>query len=64
MQIGRLFVIGFFAAIIAGIVFVQAQALGKESGGAQTADIINAAGGSLSDLGSSLESGKQGSRSL
>lgn len=51
------FVFGFFGVIAAFIIFVRAGQLGGATGGKQTADIINAAGGSVASLASSLEGG-------
>lgn len=44
--------------MITAIVFVQAQKLGGTSGGDQVSKILKAAGGSLSSLTSSLETGQ------
>jgi len=45
-------------AVIAAIVFVQAGKLGGESGGSQTAKILQAAGGASSSLISAIETGQ------
>lgn len=58
----RYAVIGFFAAVIAGIVFVQAGSKGGSSaanGGEQAASIIYAAGSSVSQMVQSLETGSR-----
>lgn len=47
--------------MIVGIVFVQAAKLGGVSGGQQVSQILKAAGGSLSSLTSSLETGQYNS---
>ena len=57
MNIARIAVMGFFAAIIAVIVFVRAGAQGGRSGGQQSADILNAGGDSLAKIASGLEGG-------
>ena len=45
---------GFFGAIVAAIIFVKAGASGQ-TGGAQTAEIIKAAGSSTSGVATALE---------
>ena len=60
MKAAEIFFIGFFAVIAAAIVFVQAGSKGggaNQSGGTQASAIINALGGSLANVGSSLETG-------
>lgn len=54
-DIARWFVFGFFGAIIAVIVFVKAGNKGGQSGGQQTATIINAGGDAAAKLASGLE---------
>lgn len=51
------FILGFFGVAALGTIFVQAGKGGGESGGAQTAKILDAAGGGLGQLASSLETG-------
>lgn len=48
-------VIGFFVAIVAAIIFVQAGKAGGKSGGEQSADIINATGSALSNTAKGLQ---------
>lgn len=50
-------VIGFFVAVVAGIVFVQAGRQSGVSGGQQSAQIINAGGSAVSNVAAGLESG-------
>jgi hypothetical protein len=50
-------VLGFFGAIIAAIIFVKAGKGTGQSGGQQSAAIINATGSSLGQVASSLEGG-------
>lgn len=59
MKTAELFFVGFFAAVIAGIVFVQAGKSGGQNGGAQTANIIGALGGALTNVGAGLETGSR-----
>jgi hypothetical protein len=47
-------VLGFFAAVIASIVYVSAGAKGKMSGGQQTAAIVNAGGSATSNVAKAL----------
>ena len=57
MKAAEIFFIGFFAVIAAAIVFVQAGRQTNTSGGAQASNIISSLGGSLANVGSSLETG-------
>lgn len=50
--------IGFFVAVIAGIIFVQAVRQGGTSGGAQSAQIIKAGGSAITSVAAGLESGQ------
>ena len=54
-DIARWAVFGFFAAIIAAIVFVKAGSKGGQSGGQQTATVLQAGGGALAQVASGLE---------
>ena len=56
-ETAQYFFAGFFAVLALGIVFVQAGKSGGLNGGAQTANIISSAGGSLSSVAKSLETG-------
>lgn len=47
--------VGFFGVIALAIVFVKAGKGGGKSGGEQSAMIIKAGGGAISDVASSLE---------
>lgn len=47
--------IGFFGVIALGIVFVKAGKAGGQSGGQQSAAIIQASGNAIANVGSSLE---------
>ena len=48
-------------AVIAAIIFVQAGRFSGESGGSQTAKILQAAGGASASLISAIETGGSGS---
>ncbi len=50
-------VIGFFAAVMVGIVYVQAGKGGGVSGGKQTANVVYAGGSAVSGVAKSLEAG-------
>ncbi len=54
------FILGFFGVAALGTIFVQAGKGGGQSGGAQTAQILDSAGGALGSLASSLETGNKG----
>ncbi len=54
-DIAKWAVFGFFGAIIAAIVFVKAGAKGGQSGGRQSAAVINAGGDAAAKLASGLE---------
>lgn len=54
-KLGYWALVGFFGAIIAGIVFVKAGRGGGVSGGDQVANIIKAGGTSTADVASALE---------
>lgn len=47
----------FFTAMIATIIFVKAGRGGGQSGGQQSAAIINATGGALSNVANGIEGG-------
>lgn len=55
MRILQWALVGFFGAIIAGIVFVKAGKGGGQSGGDQSAAIIKAGTGGIANIASSLE---------
>lgn len=50
-------VLGFFVAVIAAIIFVQAGKSGQ-SGGQQSSAVIKAGGSALSNVAAGLESGQ------
>lgn len=50
-------VIGFFLAIVAGIIFVQAGKQTGVSGGQQSAQVINAGASGISNVAKGLEGG-------
>jgi hypothetical protein len=49
--------IGFFLAVVAGIIFVQAGRQTGVSGGAQSSQIINAGASGISNVAKGLEGG-------
>jgi hypothetical protein len=54
-DIAKWAIFGFFGAIIAVIVFVKAGAKGGQSGGQQTATVMNAGGDALAKVAGGLE---------
>lgn len=51
-------IIGFFVAVVAGIIFVQAGRQTGVDGGRQAATIIKAGGSAITNVGAGLESGQ------
>jgi hypothetical protein len=56
-KIAHTALVGFFLAVVAGIIFVQAGRQSGVSGGEQSAQVINAGANGISNVAKGLEGG-------